>query len=100
MRDTILNFVTKHFGEDPQENRKIHFSYCMFPEEPCSCKGVDDITYDTSLIGGGYIDSFSLIVLVVFLQKTFGIKIPDSEATPGNLDTVNKMVELVEKLKK
>ena len=60
---------------------------------------MDYITYDTSLIGGGYIDSFSMVVVLIFLQKTFKVKIPDIDATPANFDTVNKMVELVTKIK-
>ena len=100
MKDIILNFIIDHFSEKDSEERKIHFSYCLFPEQPCSCKKVNNITYDTSLIGGGYIDSFSVIILVVFLQKTFNIKIPDKEAIVGNLDTVDNMVKLVERLKK
>lgn len=100
MKDIILKFILEHFGEEPNEHRKVHFSYCRFPEDSCTCKGIEGITYDTSLIGGGYIDSFSMVVVLVFLQKTFNIKIPDKEAIPGNFDTVNKMVELVNRIKK
>jgi acyl carrier protein len=98
MKDIILKYIIQQFGDkSPKEVRVKHYSYCMFPEDKCSCKDLNEITYDTSLISGGYIDSFSMVVVLVFLQKTFNVRIPDKDATPNNFDTVNKMVELVKK---
>ena len=98
MKDIILNYIIDQFGSDiPKVLRMKHYSYCMFPEEECVCKDLNEITYDTSLISGGYIDSFSMVVVLVFLEKTFNVKIPEKEAVPSNFDTVNKMTELVEK---
>lgn len=54
------------------------------------------IDYDTPLISGGYIDSFSMVSLLVFLENKFKIKIPVSKATPEAFDSVNKITELVE----
>ena len=94
MKDIILKYIIEQFGNKiSKEERKNHYSYCMFPEDKCTCKDLNEITYDTSLISGGYIDSFSMIIVLVFLQKTFNVKISDKEATPNNFDTVNKMVE-------
>ena len=53
------------------------------------------ITYDTPLISGGYVDSFSMVSLLVFLENKFKIKIPPSKATPEAFDSVNRIVELV-----
>jgi len=100
MKDIILKYIIQQFGEDKsKESRSHHYSYCMFPEEECTCKYLNEITYDTSLISSGYIDSFSMVVVLIFLEKTFNVKIPDKEATPSNFDTVDKMVELVNKFK-
>jgi acyl carrier protein len=101
MKDIILKYIIQQFGEDKsKESRSYHYSYCMFPEEECTCKDLMKITYDTSLISGGYIDSFSMVVILIFLEKTFNVKIPEKEITPNNFDTINKMVELVNKFKK
>jgi acyl carrier protein len=54
-----------------------------------------EITYDTPLISSGYVDSFSMISLLVFIEKKFNIKIPPSKATPETFDNVNKIVALV-----
>lgn len=100
MKDIILKYVIEQFGDNtPKEKRTKHYSYCSFPEEECTCKDLMEITYDTSLISGGYIDSFSMVVVLIYLEKTFNIKIPDKEATPNNFDTVNKMVKLVNKFR-
>jgi acyl carrier protein len=53
------------------------------------------IGYDTPLISGGIVDSFSMVSLLVFLETKFSIKIPDSKATPEAFDSVNNIVELL-----
>lgn len=54
-----------------------------------------EIGYETPLISGGIVDSFSMVSLKVFLEKKYKIQIPDAKATPEAFDTVNKIVELV-----
>ena len=58
----------------------------------------DDVTltYDTPLISSGYVDSFSMVSLLIFLENKFRIKIPPSKATPDAFDSVNKIVKLVD----
>jgi acyl carrier protein len=58
-------------------------------------EGDEDITYDTPLISGGYVDSFSMVSLLVFLQNKFKIKIPAEKATPEAFDSVNNIAALV-----
>lgn len=41
-----------------------------------------------------------MVVVLIFLEKTFNVKIPDIDAKPENFNTINKMAELVNKLKK
>jgi len=53
------------------------------------------ITEDTRLISGGIVDSFSMVSLKRFLEKKYGIQIPDAAATPDAFDTVRSIVGLV-----
>ena len=55
----------------------------------------EKITFDTPLISSGYVDSFAMVSLLVFLERKFKIKIPPSKATPEAFDSVNKIVALV-----
>jgi acyl carrier protein len=73
MKDLVLNYVINEYMEDE--------------EEP--------ITYDTPLISSGYVDSFSMVSLLVFLENKFKIKIPSNKATPEAFDSVNSIVSLV-----
>jgi len=73
IKDLILDYVKKEYLEDEDE----------------------DITYDTPLISSGYVDSFSMVSLLVFLENKFKIKIPPSKATPEAFDSVNNIVALV-----
>jgi acyl carrier protein len=53
------------------------------------------IEQDTPLITGGIVDSFSMVSLKRFLEKRYAIQIPDADATPAAFDTVNRISELV-----
>lgn len=63
-------------------------------------EGSDPITYDTPLISGGIVDSFSMVSLKRFLENRYKISIPDGDATPEAFDSVNKIVALVKRFVK
>jgi acyl carrier protein len=73
IKDLILNYVIKEYVEDEDA----------------------EITFDTPLISGGYVDSFSMVSLLVFLENKFKIKIPPNKATPEAFDSVNRIVSLI-----
>ena len=101
MKEQILAYIIKEFGSSiPVQQRIKHYSYCKFPEMECTCQDLNEISYDTQLINGGYIDSFSMAGVVVFLEQTFNVKFPDFEITPTNFNSVDRMVSLVEKYSK
>lgn len=54
-----------------------------------------EITFDTKLISGGIVDSFSMVSLKVFLETRYKIQIPDAKATPDAFDSVNNIVKLL-----
>ncbi len=74
MKDIILNYVIDEYVEDED----------------------DEITYDTPLISGGIVDSFSMVSLKRFLENKYHISIPDDQATPEAFDSVNKITTLVQ----
>lgn len=73
IKDVILQYVIDEYQEDED----------------------DEITYDTPLISGGFVDSFSLVSLKVFIENKYKISLPDDKATPEAFDSVNKIVDLV-----
>jgi acyl carrier protein len=73
MKDVVLQYVIDEYLEDPDE----------------------EITYDSPLISGGIVDSFSMVSLKRFLENKYKISIPDDKATPEAFDSVNKIVVLV-----
>jgi acyl carrier protein len=72
MKEIIKNYVIKEYVEDDTE-----------------------VTYDTALISGGIVDSFSMVSLKRFLENKYSISIPDDKATPEAFDSVNKICVLV-----
>jgi acyl carrier protein len=75
IKDVVLEYVIEEYAEDDD----------------------DEITYDTPLISGGIVDSFSMVSLKRFLENKYKISIPDDQATPQAFDTVDKITQLVKK---
>jgi len=73
IKDIVLEYVINEYLEDEDE----------------------EITYDTPLISGGIVDSFSMVSLKRFLEAKYKISIPDDKATPEAFDSVNKITKLV-----
>lgn len=74
VKDIVLDYVKKEYLEDGDDRV---------------------INYDTALITGGFVDSFSMVSLKVFLETKYNISIPDDKATPEAFDSVNNIVELL-----
>jgi acyl carrier protein len=73
IKDIVLKYVIEEYAEDESET----------------------ITYDTPLISGGIVDSFSMVSLKRFLENKYKISIPDEKASPEAFDSVNKICDLV-----
>jgi acyl carrier protein len=74
IKDVVLKYVIAEYAEDEDE----------------------EITYDTPLISGGIVDSFSMVSLKRFLENKYKISIPDDKATPQAFDSVEKITKLVQ----
>jgi len=88
----------KEYILDLLHDQTMHQSSCAFPETDCTCLRPDDIGYDSSLLRGGFVDSFMVETIVVFISVKFNVIIPDIEVVESNFDTINKMVALINKL--
>ena len=78
MKQIVLTYVKNEYLEDEDEV----------------------INFDTPLISGGIVDSFSMVSLKRFLENKYHISIPDDKATPEAFDSVNKIVALVQQFVK
>ena len=72
MKEIVRDYVVREYVEDDSE-----------------------VTFDTPLISGGIVDSFSMVSLKRFLENKYKISIPDDKATPEAFDSVNKICSLV-----
>ncbi|PLX20731.1 MAG: acyl carrier protein [Marinilabiliales bacterium] len=77
-----------------EEMKEVILEYVI--EEYCDEED-DDIGFDTPLISGGIVDSFSMVSLKRFLENKYKISIPDADASPEAFDTVNKIEALVKR---
>ena len=74
IKDAILDYVKNEYLEEGDDR---------------------EVTYETPLISGGIVDSFSMVSLKVFLETNYNIQIPDAKATPDAFDSVNNIVNLL-----
>jgi len=74
VKETVLEYVKKEYLETDDDR---------------------ELTYDSPLISGGIVDSFSMVSLKVFLETKFNIQIPDAKASPEAFDSVNNIVNLL-----
>jgi acyl carrier protein len=74
MKQIVLTYVRNEYLEDEDE----------------------ELNFDTPLISGGIVDSFSMVSLKRFLENKYKISLPDDQATPEAFDSVNKIVALVQ----
>ena len=77
IKDTVLQYVKNEYLESDDDR---------------------EINYDTPLISGGIVDSFSMVSLKVFLETQYKIQIPDAKASPEAFDSVNNIVNLLKEL--
>lgn len=59
-----------------------------------------DFTSSESLVDDGILDSLSVAEVVGELSVEYGIKIPYDEIVPDNFNSLDAIVELVERLKR
>ena len=75
LKDTILDYVKKEYLEEDDDR---------------------ELSYDSPLISGGIVDSFSMVSLKRFLETKYAIQIPDAKATPEAFDSVNNILKLLQ----
>ena len=73
LKDVILEYVIEEYVEDEE----------------------DEVDFDTALISGGLVDSFSMVSLKRFVEVRYKISIPDEDASPEAFDSVTSIAELV-----
>ena len=74
IKETILEFIKEEYLDEDEDI---------------------EISFDTPLISGGIVDSFSMVSLKRFLETRYNIEIPDARATAEAFDTVNNIVTLL-----
>ena len=75
IKNAILDYVKKEYLEEDDDR---------------------EVVFDTPLISGGIVDSFSMVSLKRFLETRYKIQIPDAKATPEAFDSVENIVRLLE----
>lgn len=57
-----------------------------------------NLTREADLIDGGFIDSFGLVELIAYVQKTFGVDLSGQDFYEGKMRTVSGLSEAIQQL--
>jgi len=57
----------------------------------------DALAGDASLTQHGVLDSMGVLELILFLEQRYGLQVPDEEALPENLDSVDRIVRYAQR---
>ena len=57
----------------------------------------DGLKDDASFLDEGIVDSTGILELVAFVEETFKITVEDEELIPENLDSINNVVNYLER---
>lgn len=58
----------------------------------------DGLAYDTELMDSGKVNSLFALEIVLYLEKTFKIRLKGKDINKNNFRTINAMAELVERI--
>ena len=59
--------------------------------------GTSQIDETTSLVDSGWLDSFAIVEVVAFLEREYGVRLPDRDVTPRNFETLASIRRLLER---
>jgi D-alanine--poly(phosphoribitol) ligase subunit 2 len=59
-----------------------------------------DFANETSLMDGGFLDSFDMVSIISELDNEYGINVRVTELTPENFNSVEAIMKMIERLKK
>lgn len=63
-------------------------------------KNLQTLAVDDNLIEKGLLDSLGILRVVSFCEEQFGVSIPDTEVLPDNMESVQAIAGLVERVRK
>lgn len=67
----------------------VHYIHQRF------AKKLPAVTESTSLVKSGLVDSFGVIDIVSFLEKEYGVRLPDAEVTPDHFENLTTIRALL-----
>lgn len=54
-----------------------------------------ELEREASLTQSGVLDSMGVLELIMFIEERFGIKVPDEDTLPENLDSVARITDYI-----
>jgi len=74
-----------------REVRTFIASNFVFDDRP------DALAGEASLTQAGVLDSMGVLELILFIEETYGVSVPDEDTLPENLDSVERIVRYLER---
>lgn len=75
--------------------QEIRDDVCAFMTDRFLLGNANGLTPSQSLLDSGVMDSTGVMELVLFLEETYSIRVLDTELTPENLDSIDRIAQFV-----
>ena len=77
------------------QSEDISKAVTKFLQDNFPLVGRDSLPGDEKLLEGGAVDSLGLLLIIDFLETTFGIAVRDVDVLTENFETVNAITDFV-----
>jgi acyl carrier protein len=68
-------------------------------EEVLYDRELRELAVDENLLEKGLLDSLAIFKVVTFCEEQFGVKIPDQDVLPDNMESVRTIAALVDRVR-
>jgi acyl carrier protein len=77
-------------------NGNVEATLDTYIREQCLSRNTKvGLAYDTNLFDAGIVDSAGLISFIAFIEKTFGLSIPDEDLLPENFVSIKAIANYI-----
>ncbi len=79
-----------------RHNGNIEAILATYIREECLSRNTKaDLGYGTNLFEAGIVDSAGLISFIAFIEKTFGLSVPDEDLLPENFVSITAIANYI-----
>ena len=79
-----------------RHNGNVEATLATYIQQECLSRNTKvGLAYETNLFAAGIVDSAGLISFIAFIERTFGLSIPDEDLLPENFVSIKAIADYI-----